>query len=69
MLDEMQNPFEIIKFRYTKIMANVLLLTFFQNMIIYFGASESLQTNNFNQMITCYDRADDFAACRKNLDR
>ena len=69
MLDEMQNPFEIIKFRYTKIMAKVLLLTFFQNMIIYFGASESLQTNNFNQMITCYESADDFTTCRKKLDR
>lgn len=69
MLDEMQNPFEIIKFRYTKIMAKVFLLTLFQNMIIYFGASQSLQTNNFNQMITCYDGTDDYIDCRKNLDR
>jgi hypothetical protein len=76
MLDEMHNPFEIVKFRYTKIMAKVLLLTFFQNMIIYFGASESLQTNNFNQMIACYDSekdiidyASDFADCSKNLHR
>lgn len=72
MLDEMHNPFEIVKFRYTKIMAKVLLLTFFQNMIIYFGASESLQTNDFNQMVACYDSVDyayDFADCSKNLDR
>ena len=69
MLDEMQNPFEIIKFRYTKIMAKVLLLTLGQNMIIYFGASESLQTNNFNQMIMCYESPDGFADCSKGLDR
>ena len=75
MLDEMHNPFEIVKFRYTKIMAKVLLLTFFQNMIIYFGASESLHTNNFNQMIKCYGSVDlemipsDFADCSKDLDR
>jgi len=72
MLDEMKNPFEIVKFRYTKIMAKVLLLTIVQNMIIFFGARESLHTNNFNQMITCYDSVDhasDFADCSKNLDR